>query len=296
MVDAEPRPWPAPLDPEALRRRQEAADAVLRARRRFAEDGRYEDPDAPVLLLDDEELLAGWDADIGQLLAEARAARSGEQPVPLPASLSTTAVLRLRADPQAYAAELARPMPRPPSRAARFGTRFHLWVERYFGAALATGSLGQQLLDRPGRPARPGGRSALRTSRSCAPCATPSRPGGSAERSRTPSRRRSACGLAGRLVRGRIDAVYEADAGPGGGFTVPGGRLEDETGETADPLQLAIYRLAWAEANRIAPEQVDAVFYYVRTDRLVRPEALAGRSELEDLLTRSDEMPTSLIR
>ena len=73
VADAEPRPWPAPLDPEALSRRQDAADAVLRARRRFAEEGRYEDPDAPVLLLDDEDLLAGWDADIGQLLAEARA-------------------------------------------------------------------------------------------------------------------------------------------------------------------------------------------------------------------------------
>jgi hypothetical protein len=31
-------------------------------------------------------------------------------------------------------------------------------------------------------------------------------------------------------------------------------------------------------------EQVDAVFYFVRADRTVRPERLAGRAELETLL------------
>ncbi len=295
VVDAEPRPWPAPLDPEALSRRQDAADAVLRARRRFAEEGRYEDPDAPVLLLDDEDLLAGWDADIGQLLAEARASRTGEQPVPLPASLSATAMLRLRADPQAYAAELARPMPRPPSRAARFGTRFHLWVERYFGAALATGSLGQQLLIDPDDLPDPADESTPdeQDLRALCDAFASGRFGGTVPYAiEAPF----SLGLAGRLVRGRIDAVYEADAGPGGGIKFLVVDWKTSTGETADPLQLAIYRLAWAEANRIAPEQVDAAFYYVRTDRLVRPEALAGRSELEDLLTKSDEMPTSLIR
>ena len=34
-----PQPWPAPLDPEAEARRQEAAQDVQRARRRFAESG-----------------------------------------------------------------------------------------------------------------------------------------------------------------------------------------------------------------------------------------------------------------
>ncbi len=54
--------------------------------------------------------------------------------------------------------------------------------------------------------------------------------------------------------------------------------------QSADPWQLAIYRLAWAEANQIPVEQVDAVFYYVRTDSVARPEGLPGRAELEQLL------------
>ena len=88
---------------------------------------------------------------------------------------------------------------------------------------------------------------------------------------------------------------------PGGHPEPPGARFlvvdwKTSAGETADPWQLAIYRLAWAEAMRILPEQVDAAFYYVRTDRLVRPASLAGRSELETILTNSEEMPTSLSR
>jgi DNA helicase-2/ATP-dependent DNA helicase PcrA len=52
----------------------------------------------------------------------------------------------------------------------------------------------------------------------------------------------------------------------------------------ADPLQLSIYRLAWAEVTGTAPDEVDAVFYEVRADRIVRPDRFAGRSELETLL------------
>jgi DNA helicase-2/ATP-dependent DNA helicase PcrA len=54
--------------------------------------------------------------------------------------------------------------------------------------------------------------------------------------------------------------------------------------ETADPWQLAIYRLAWAEMHSIPVDSVDAIFYYVRADRIVRPDRLPGRAELEQLL------------
>ena len=48
--------------------------------------------------------------------------------------------------PDAFARELARPMPRQPSPAARFGTRFHAWVEARFGQ--------QDLLDPDDLPGR----------------------------------------------------------------------------------------------------------------------------------------------
>jgi DNA helicase-2/ATP-dependent DNA helicase PcrA len=59
--------------------------------------------------------------------------------------------------------------------------------------------------------------------------------------------------LAGRLVRGRIDAIYElaADPRPAGEEEQPYRyRVVDwktHQADTADPLQLAVYRLAWAE-------------------------------------------------
>ena len=141
-------PWPAPYDPEAWRHRSEAAAAVEAARRRQAETGSYEPPPGAgtELLLDGLETTARWDADLERLLAELAAARSERTVVHLPDTLSATSLLRLQRDPQGLAAEVARPMPAPPSRSARFGTRFHQWVERYFGPAMETGQLGQQQL------------------------------------------------------------------------------------------------------------------------------------------------------
>lgn len=87
--------------------------------------------------------------------------------------------------------------------------------------------------------------------------------------------------LAGRVVRGRIDAVYDLG---GGRWEV----VDWKTGsEVADPLQLAVYRLAWARLVGASPEDVDAVFLYVRTGEAVRHDDLPGETELEQLLRGS---------
>jgi DNA helicase-2/ATP-dependent DNA helicase PcrA len=87
--------------------------------------------------------------------------------------------------------------------------------------------------------------------------------------------------LGGRVVRGRIDAVYDLG---GGRWEV----VDWKTGnEAADPLQLAIYRLAWARLAGVSPEQVDAVFLYVRSGEVVRHEDLPGEAELTALLRGS---------
>src|SRR3712207_9279238 len=68
---AAPQPWPKPLDPEAQARRRAAADEVEAARQRHARTGQYEPVGgAEQLLLDAEEVVAGWDADLDRLLAE----------------------------------------------------------------------------------------------------------------------------------------------------------------------------------------------------------------------------------
>jgi DNA helicase II / ATP-dependent DNA helicase PcrA len=289
VTEVTPQPWPAPLDPEAEMRRHEAALEVERARRSFAELGRYSDPESEPLLLDDLEIVAGWDADIDRLLAEAAESRSGDQVVELPRQLSTTAVLRLHADPEAFAAEVARPMPRQPSRSARFGTRFHHWVERYFSTQLPNGRLGQQQLvdldDLPNR-ADSGTHDEQELRELCEAFAAGRFGGAVPYAIEAPF----SIWIGGRLIRGRIDAVYQQSTSAASGgtrFQV----VDWKTGraDTADPLQLAIYRLAWAEAQGLATGEIDAIFYHVRGDEIVRPNELPDREAIESILSAQVE-------
>jgi DNA helicase-2/ATP-dependent DNA helicase PcrA len=89
--------------------------------------------------------------------------------------------------------------------------------------------------------------------------------------------------IAGRLIRGRIDAVYRGTSeSRDAQFQV----VDWKTGraESVDPLQLAIYRLAWAEAYGLQVSEIDAIFYLVRTDEIVRPEALPDRDAIAAIL------------
>jgi DNA helicase II / ATP-dependent DNA helicase PcrA len=285
VAEVPPRPWPVPLDPEAQARRHDGALDVQRARKRFADLGSYNDPDSEPMLLDDHEVVAGWDADIDRLLAETIESRSGDQLVGMPAQLSTTAVLRLNADPDGFAAELARPMPRRPSRNARFGTRFHHWVEHYFSGRLPSGGLGQQhLIDLDDLPDRAdsGTDDEQELRELCESFAT----GRFGSTMPYAIEAPFSIWMAGRLIRGRIDAVYQQPAPASGGaarFQV----VDWKTGraDTADPLQLAIYRLAWAEAYGLPVEEIDGIFYHVRTDEIVRPAALPDRLAIESILS-----------
>nr|MDT0666700.1 PD-(D/E)XK nuclease family protein [Micromonospora sp. DSM 115978] len=83
--------------------------------------------------------------------------------------------------------------------------------------------------------------------------------------------------LAGRVLRGRIDAVY--DLGDGRWEVV-----DWKTGEgQADPVQLAVYRLAWARRRGVEPAAVSGVFLYVRSGEVARPR-LADEAELAVLI------------
>jgi DNA helicase-2/ATP-dependent DNA helicase PcrA len=85
------------------------------------------------------------------------------------------------------------------------------------------------------------------------------------------------------VVRGRIDAVYQVIRPDGSrGYEVIDWKTSRS--ETADPLQLAIYRVAWAELLGIPLDQVTAAFYYVRTGDVVHPENLPGKPAITALL------------
>ena len=262
---AEPpdQPWPISHHTAEVERRRDAAARVRAAR--------LDEPDAieDVLLLD---RVQQWDDEITRLLEEAVRDRSPDIAVPLPSSLSATSMARLRDDPAAFARDLARPMPRRPSSAARFGTRFHAWVEARFGQQL--------LLDPDELPGR--GDSGIDDDSELRELIKRFEDGPFAERVPHAVEPSFALVLAGQVVRGRIDAVYEE----GDGFLV----VDWKTNRTADadPLQLALYRVAWADLTGRPLASVRAAFYYVRSGEVVEPEGLPDREALERLLAPPD--------
>ena len=225
-------------------------------------------PADPVISDEGERaLIESWDSDIAALLEEARRSRA-PLTVHVPDDLSTTALVRLADDPAAFARELARPMPRRPHPAARLGTELHAWIEGQYAV--------QTLFDLEELDAADD----LDTDLDLAQLR--------ASFLRTPYASRApiaveepfALSIGGRVVRGRIDAVFaSADGGAEVVDWKSGGR-----GSLSD-LQLAIYRLAWAQIAGIPLEQIDAAFVLVRTGEVVRPERLLEREAIERLLS-----------
>ncbi|MGW0998237.1 UvrD-helicase domain-containing protein [Streptomyces sp. NPDC002523] len=233
------------------------------------------EPHRPAPLTPEEaRAVASWDRDLDALAGELTRARQSVTDVPLPVTLTASQVLRLAADPDGLAQELARPMPRPPQPAARRGTRFHAWVEARF-EELTLPMLEPDEL--PGSDAEIADERDLETLKEAF------------ERTeyahRTPYRVEFPFQLAlgGRVVRGRIDAVYRNGEGDEATYEIVDWKTGH--GRTADPLQLAVYRLGWAEQQGIPPESVTAAFLYVRTGEVVRPGNLPDRAALERLLT-----------
>ncbi len=213
-----------------------------------------------------------WSAQVDALLAE-RAAHEAETEVELPAQLSVSQLVELRADPDALAARLRRPLPFRPNPFARRGTAFHAWLERHFGAtrlldldelpgAADTGAVDHDLV-------------ALQDAFLNSPWA---------QRSPVEVEVPFETVLAGTVIRGRIDAVF---ADPGGGWTV----VDWKTGappaagaEAAVAYQLAVYRIAWARLAQCPLEQVRAAFHYVRSGRTIAPEQLPDEQAVAALI------------
>ncbi|MFF5963573.1 UvrD-helicase domain-containing protein [Streptomyces collinus] len=227
----------------------------------------------PQLTPEEARTVASWDRDLDALTGELLRARDSVTEVSLPASLTASQLMHLAADPDGFAQELARPMPRPPQPAARRGTRFHAWVEARF-EELTLPMLEPEEL--PGSDAEIADEQDLEALKEAFERTEYAR--------RTPHRVETPFQLAigGRIVRGRIDAVYKEGDGEDATYEIVDWKTSRS--RTADPLQLAVYRLAWAEQQGVPPESVTAAFLYVRSGEVVRPRDLPGRAALERLL------------
>ncbi|WP_370110821.1 UvrD-helicase domain-containing protein [Streptacidiphilus sp. MAP12-33] len=254
--------WPLPLDAAAQAARRAVGTRVLAGPR--GEESPL--PEAS----EERRLVTSWDRDLELLSVELRRSRSRVREVPLPASLSASQLLRVAADPDGFARELARPVPRPPQPAARRGTRFHAWVESRLAVEPLL-LLGEEELPGLDESGIEDERDLARLKEAFLRTEYAARP---AYRIEEPFQLL----LGGRVIRGRIDAVYRTETG----YEVVDWKTNHR--ETADPLQLAVYRLAWAEREGLDPGLVTAAFLYVRSGTVVRPQALPDRAGLEALL------------
>jgi DNA helicase-2/ATP-dependent DNA helicase PcrA len=260
FVDVDGIAWPA-AGPE-LPGRRALADAV-----RAAAEGKLAAPaqdESPEL-----DRLGELEADIELLLAEAEEAESPLRRVPWPTSMSATTAMALQDDPAEFARSLARPMPRQPSGAARFGTRFHAWVEAHFGQ--------QTLLDPTDLPGR--GDVGIGTDAELEEVKAAFLAGPYADLTPVQIEAPFSLVLGGQQFVGRIDAVFSWAPGH---YEVVDWKTNKQAG--ADPLQLAIYRLAWAELMGVEPSAVTGSFYYARLGEVKTYDDLPGRDELEQLL------------
>jgi DNA helicase-2/ATP-dependent DNA helicase PcrA len=275
--------WPAPLNADLLAARRAAAAAVRAAMAsdavagastqvaRATPDEATPDQATPDQATPDQATVDGWDHDLELLVAEVTATSGAiAHEVPLPATLSASRLIALQHDPDRLAAELARPVPREPRPAARRGTRLHAWIESRLrqqplvGPEELPGALDADIVSDDDLIA-------LQEAFERGPYAD-----------RVPYRLEAPFSLvlAGRVVRGRIDAVFQIAADRYEVVDWKTSRAHD-----ADPLQLAIYRLAWSEIAGVPLSHVDAAFAYLRDGAVDHPPDLPGRPELEALLT-----------
>lgn len=210
-----------------------------------------------------------WITDAQALIAEAAHHKSGAIEVAIPPRLSTSSLVAVHASQEEMALSIRRPIPRSQDEYSRRGTAFHLWVEKQFGATSLFDDDDLDYLD----PIEEDGK--LEDLKKAW------------QSSEYADRRPAAIEvpfetvIAGVLIRGRIDAVYET----GDGFEVVDWKTGSSLLGKSAAIQLAVYRLAWAKLKGIDISKVSAAFHYVPTSVTDRRADLMSEDQLIALLS-----------
>ena len=195
----------------------------------------------------------------------------------LPNGLSVSSLVDLARDPEHAAQWLSRRLPTRPEPHALLGNAFHDWVERFYGA--------ERLFDLADLPGAADTEIAQRDADELAALQQAFLSSPWAARTPIAVEVPFEMAIGGKVVRGRIDAVF---AEPDGGATV----VDWKTGEPPHgsdaarhaAIQLGVYRIAWAALSCCQESLVRTAFHYVRTGRTVVPDVLPDADELAGLL------------
>ncbi|MGI5273670.1 ATP-dependent helicase [Nonomuraea sp. CA-218870] len=222
----------------------------------------------------EEERVQAWERDTDLLLRERELHRRPDSTtVELPARLTVSSLVTLAADPRELARRIRRPVPTKPAPLARRGTSFHRWLETRWDQ--------QRLIDdfELGLDAEP-----EEADVRLAELRERFEESEWADRRPVDMEVPFETMIADRLVRGRMDAVFEL---PGGRYEVVDwktGRPPQGRAARAASVQLAAYRLAWSHLAGVPLDRVGAAFHYVRANRTVRPVDLLDADGLVALI------------
>ena len=298
-------PWPRDLLGARRGAVESAAQLVLDAIANRDAPTLFGDPASPKADTQaddgDDSEIAEWRAEVAALLAEHAGTNQADIEVELPSHLSVSQLVELDTDAQMFAQRLRRPIPFRPNPIARRGTAFHAWIERHFG--------GNRLLDIDELPG------------AADSTATPD-----AEldvlrekflRSRWANRTPTEVEvgfetvIGSTVIRGRIDAVFAESDQPESGQPESGQPESDQpesgrpgsgqhwvvvdwkTGAVPEPaqrdslfVQLAAYRIAWAQLQGVPVKNVRAAFHYVRHDVTLESDELPDERALAAMLAK----------
>ena len=221
---------------------------------------------------EDKNLLSDLQAVINELNS-----RSEINNVLLPTRLSVSTLLYLKLDPNELALRLRRPMPNHVDKFARRGTQFHLWLEDQFKTdqlhlldEVFYGDLdnNSELYDAPIQELQKAWQLSQWADR---------KPVGVEVGFETV--------IAGVVIRGRIDAVYEVAPGKFEVVDWKTGKVKSGDDLSVAALQLAMYRLAFSKLNNLDLANVSAAFHYVAQNETVRPADLMNEAELIQIIS-----------
>ncbi|MHA6668963.1 ATP-dependent helicase [Homoserinimonas sp. A447] len=218
-----------------------------------------------------------WEQDLDLLLEERRRRLTESDEVEVPSRVPASRFKDYVTDPASVAAALRRPMPERPYRATRLGTLFHDWVENRYGVHGSIEALDafDGELDADEVPLEQEQLQLLQATFERSPWAT---------LSPVDVEREIHLPLDDRIIICKLDAVYRLEDGRYQVVDWKTGKAPKDAQDLQDKqLQLALYRQAYAEWKGIDPERIDAVFYYVADDAIIRPERIFSRAELVSL-------------